>query len=220
MHVGVSWRDSEHAVQVGTVPSNVIATIIHSSSSGSSGSSSNNSSSSIGSSISSGSNSGDTVCLILIKLSPRLCPSTAEHSPPLMPSIVFCLLLSFSRRFLAMSSCHLLLGRPLDLFPLLGCHSPIVLHSCQYPAHFHFCFSVCSITSVIFVLFLILPLPPPPLPQSFDCNSIHSLEKFLSEVSTLNSFFIVSFSVTNAVVVVVVIIIIVSKQLHVENAEK
>ena len=26
-----------------------------------------------------------------------------------------------------MSSCHLLLGRPLDLFPLLGCHYPTIL---------------------------------------------------------------------------------------------
>ena len=65
-------------------------------------------------------------------LSPRLCPSTAGRSPPSVSSIVPCLLLS---SFLAMSSCHLLFGRPLDLFPLLGCHSeafgsPIVLHSC------------------------------------------------------------------------------------------
>ena len=45
-----------------------------------------------------------------------------------------------------MSSCHLLLGRPLDLFPLLGCHSvqrlvhllSFILAIC--PAHLHFCF--------------------------------------------------------------------------------
>ena len=69
--------------------------------------------------------------------SSRLCPSTAGCSPPSMSSIVVCLLLSWSRWFppSLLSSCHLLLGRPLDLFPLLGCYSaafgpPIVLHSC------------------------------------------------------------------------------------------
>ena len=59
-----------------------------------------------------------------------------------------------------MSSGHLLLGRPLDLFPLLCCHSvhrlvqppSFILAVC--PTHFHFCFSVCSIMSIIFVLFL------------------------------------------------------------------
>ena len=63
--------------------------------------------------------------------------------------------------FLAMSSCHLLHGRPLDLFPLLGCHSvqhmvnllSFILAIC--PAHLHFCFSVYSIMSIICVLFLI-----------------------------------------------------------------
>ena len=60
-----------------------------------------------------------------------------------------------------MSSCHLLLGRPLDLFPLLGCHSMhrfVHLLSSSlaiWPAHFHFCFSVYSMISMIFVLFLI-----------------------------------------------------------------
>ena len=62
--------------------------------------------------------------------------------------------------FSVMSSCHLLLGRPLDLFPLLGCHSvqhlvhllSFILAIC--PAHYHFCFSVYSMTSIIFVLFL------------------------------------------------------------------
>ena len=63
--------------------------------------------------------------------------------------------------FLVMSSCHLLLGRPLDLFPLLGCHLvqrlvhllSFILAIC--PAHLHFCFSVYSIMSVIFIVFLI-----------------------------------------------------------------
>ena len=60
-----------------------------------------------------------------------------------------------------MLSCHLLLGRPLDLFPLLGCYSvqhlvrlvSLILALCL--AHLHLCFSVYSIMSIIFVLFLI-----------------------------------------------------------------
>ena len=130
-------------------------------------------------------------CLLLFScftfhLSPRLCPSTARCSPPSMPSIVFCflvshftfhqgfvhplqdvafhqcLLLSSSTAvlfqvvpsFLVMSSCHLLLGRPLDLFPLLGCHSvQCLVHILSFilaicPAHLHFCFSVYSIMSI------------------------------------------------------------------------
>ena len=74
---------------------------------------------------------------------PRLCPSTAGCSPPSVPSIVLCLLHFCSRwfprvsvpgcflvvlfqvvpSFLAMLFCHLLLGHPLDLFPLLCCLS-------------------------------------------------------------------------------------------------
>ena len=63
--------------------------------------------------------------------------------------------------FSVMSSCHLLLGRPLGLFPLLGCHSVhrfvhLVSSSLAiWPAHFHFYFSVYSMISMIFVLFLI-----------------------------------------------------------------
>ena len=49
--------------------------------------------------------------------------------------------------FFAVLSCHLLLGRPLDLFPLLCCHCvqrlvhllSFILAIC--PAHFHVCFS-------------------------------------------------------------------------------
>ena len=58
-------------------------------------------------------------------LSLRFCPSTAQcnlltnefHcclSDAVLPQVV--------PSFFAMSSCHLLLSRPLDLFPLLGCH--------------------------------------------------------------------------------------------------
>ena len=60
--------------------------------------------------------------------------------------------------FLAMSSCHLLLGRPLDLFPLLGCHSvQRLVHLLSFifdicPDHLHFCFSVYYVMSIIFVL--------------------------------------------------------------------
>ena len=63
-----------------------------------------------------------------------------------------------------MSSCHILLGRPLDLFVLFDCHSAqrLVLLSfilARCPAHFHVCFfNVYSITSMIFVLFLISEL--------------------------------------------------------------
>ena len=63
--------------------------------------------------------------------------------------------------FSVMSSCHLLLGRPLDLFPLLGCHSVhhlvhlLSFNLAIWPAHFHFCFSVYSMISMIFALFLI-----------------------------------------------------------------
>ena len=60
-----------------------------------------------------------------------------------------------------MSSCCLLHGRPLDLFPLFDCHSvqrlvhllSFILAIC--PAHLHFCFSVDSIMSLIFFSFLI-----------------------------------------------------------------
>ena len=99
----------------------------------------------------------------LFHLSPRLCPSTVGCSPPSVSSIVLCLLFSCSLVpfFLVMSFCHLLLGRPLDLFPLLGCHSvqPLV-HLLSFilaicPAHLHFSFSVYSIVSIIFVLFQI-----------------------------------------------------------------
>ena len=63
--------------------------------------------------------------------------------------------------FSVMSSCHLLLGRPLVLFPLLGCYSVhrlvhlLSFNLAIWPAHFHFCFSVYSMISMIFVLFLI-----------------------------------------------------------------
>ena len=51
-------------------------------------------------------------------------------------SSLCCLLFQVVPSFLVMSSCHSLLGRPLDLFPLLGCHSVQRL--------VHFCFSVYS----------------------------------------------------------------------------
>ena len=62
-----------------------------------------------------------------------------------------------------MSSCHLLLNSPLDLFPLLGCHSvqrlvqllSFILAIIVCPAHLHVCFSVYSIMLIIYVLFLI-----------------------------------------------------------------
>ena len=60
--------------------------------------------------------------------------------------------------FLAMFSYHLLLGHPLDLFPLLGCHTvQCLVHLLSFNlaiclAPFHFCFSVYSVMSVTFVL--------------------------------------------------------------------
>ena len=56
---------------------------------------------------------------------------------------------------LVMSFCHLLFGHPLDLFPVLGCHSvqrfvhllSFILALC--PAHLHFCLSVYSEMSII-----------------------------------------------------------------------
>ena len=58
----------------------------------------------------------------------------------------------------ATSSCHLLLGRSLDLYLLLGCHSvQCLVHLLCFslpicPAYFHFCFGVNSMMSVVFVL--------------------------------------------------------------------
>ena len=63
--------------------------------------------------------------------------------------------------FLEMSSCLLLLDRPLDLFPLFSCHCvPRLVHLLSFslticPVHLHFCFSVYTIMPIIFVLFLI-----------------------------------------------------------------
>ena len=59
--------------------------------------------------------------------SPRLCPSTAGCSPPVNAFrclVSRCFLLQVVPSFFAMSSWRLLLGRPLDLFPLPGCHEP------------------------------------------------------------------------------------------------
>ena len=58
--------------------------------------------------------------------------------------------------FLVLSSCHLLLARPLDLFPPLGCHSvqrlvhllSFILVICS--AHLYFCFSVYSMSLLLF----------------------------------------------------------------------
>ena len=94
--------------------------------------------------------------------SPRLCPSTAGCISPSVLAIVLCLLLSCSRWFppsCAKSSRHLLLGRPLDLFPLLGCHSVqrlvhlLSINLAICPVHLHFCLSVHSTMSIISVLF-------------------------------------------------------------------
>ena len=78
-----------------------------------------------------------------------------------LPSSSVAFLIQVVPSFSGMSSCHLLLGRPLVLFPLLGCHSVhrlvhlLSFNLAIWPAHFHFCFSVYSIISMTFVLFLI-----------------------------------------------------------------
>ena len=97
-----------------------------------------------------------------LSLSPRLFHSlqdVALHQCLPLCSVAF--LFQVVPSFLAMSSCHLLHGRPLDLFPLLGCYSvqrlvhlfSFILAIC--PAHFYFCFCLYSIMLIIFVLFLI-----------------------------------------------------------------
>ena len=91
--------------------------------------------------------------------------------------------------FCAMSSCHLPLGRPLDLFPLLGYHSvqclvhlwSFILDIC--PAPFHFCSSVCFTISIIFVLFQSMVLCLGILNQT--CSSPLLFEQFLVCVSVV-----------------------------------
>ena len=82
--------------------------------------------------------------------------NVALHQCPPSSSVAF--LFQVVPSFLAMSSCHLLLGRSLDppLNPLLVatlCTYCTILAIC--PAHFYFCFSVYSIMPINFVLFLI-----------------------------------------------------------------
>ena len=61
-----------------------------------------------------------------------------------------------------MSSHHLRLGLPLDLFPFLTCRSVVlIVHLLSFmratwPAHFHFAFVIISMTSFIFVFSLII----------------------------------------------------------------
>ena len=83
--------------------------------------------------------------ILTFHLSPRLCPSTGGCSPPSVPShcpLSVGFLLQVVPSFLAVSSCDLLLGRPLDLFHLLGCHSvqrlvhPLSFILAICPAHF------------------------------------------------------------------------------------
>ena len=93
-------------------------------------------------------------------LSPRLCPSTAECGPPSMPSVC-----CFPVPGGSLLPCYVVLpsstwpsprSLPSPWLPLCAAFSPpIVLHSCYMSGHLHFCFSVYSIMSIIFVLFLI-----------------------------------------------------------------
>ena len=74
----------------------------------------------------------------------RMQPSINTLHRPLSVAFLFQVVPSF----FALSFCHFLLGRPLDLFPLLGCHSvqrlvyllSFTLAKC--PVHLHFCFNV------------------------------------------------------------------------------
>ena len=52
----------------------------------------------------------------------HLLQDVALHQCPPLPSVC-CFLFQVGPSFLVMLSCHLLHGRPLDLFPLLGCRS-------------------------------------------------------------------------------------------------
>ena len=96
-------------------------------------------------------------------LSPWFSPSAVECSPPSMPSVVFCLLLSFSRWFPPSLLCRLAIF--CLVVPLISSLSLVAtLCSVQSiycppffipPVHVQSCFSVYSITLTIFVLCLI-----------------------------------------------------------------
>ena len=96
--------------------------------------------------------------------SPRLCLSTAGNSPPTVSSIVFCLLLFLSRWFPPSLLCCLAIFCMAVLLissvPLVATLCQRLLHLLSFilaicPSHLHFCFSVYSVMSIIFVLFLI-----------------------------------------------------------------
>ena len=84
----------------------------------------------------------------------------ALHQGPLLSSAQCCPAPVAPSLFIV-SSCRLLLGRPLGLFPLLGCHSVhLLVHLMSFilaicPAHFHSYFRMYSMTSAVIVLFLI-----------------------------------------------------------------
>ena len=88
--------------------------------------------------------------------------------------------------FSTKSSCHLPLGRLLDLFTLLACHcEQRFVHLLSfilaiYPAHFQFCFSVYSIMSIIFVLLVISKYGT--LSAILDMISNHSVTQVLHAV--------------------------------------
>ena len=105
----------------------------------------------------------DSLPLDGIHLPPRLCPSTVGCSPPSMPSIVLCLLLSCSRWFPPSLLCRLAifcLVVPLISFLSLVATVQRLVHLLSFildicPAPLHFCFSDYSVISIIFVLFLV-----------------------------------------------------------------
>ena len=94
-----------------------------------------------------------------------ICPSIVGSSPPLGPSTDLCLLPFWSMLppcHCWMSSCHLLLGLPLDLFLCLTCHSVhltvhlLSLMHATCTAHFHLVFVMTFRISSTLVLSLIV----------------------------------------------------------------
>ena len=110
-----------------------------------------------------------------------LCPSTTGCSPPSMPSVVVCLMLSCSRRFPPSLLCRfatfclvVLLIFSLSCVAILyNACTYVIFHSCYMFSHFNFCFSMSAMKSDMFVLFS--DLRTWYLYCSFKCNILLSV---------------------------------------------